>query len=314
MVLFKDKSIFGLALNAIERQINFFTRVIGTTLILFGVISAIAQVAKLFLEPEAIFTTVLALIFSIFIAILGTKKVLTNLVKTALKYRQTTKVIIFASPLFLCSIFVLLRIVLGYENWRKMNTEGGFIEYGTSLAFLLAAIFAFAIAKSFLAVREKFLAYVYYLISAGFFFVGMEEISWGQKLLNFKSSEFFETYNSQDEITLHNLVWVNDYMDKGLMLAALIAGISWFIYKLISKFSKLGYNYRFKYIIPSWFLASFFLIVFLFFYLIEYVQIWNSNIATFQEAIELVFSLGCFCFILTSFFSSKKSKPANFDI
>lgn len=300
-------------MNEIDQQINFFTKVIGTTFILFGVISAIAQVAKLFLEPEAIFTTVLALMFSIFLAVLGTKKVLTNLVKTALKHRQVTKIIIFASPLFLCSIFVLLRIALGYEAWRKMNTEGGFIEYGTSLAFLLAAIFAFAIAKSFLAGKEKFLAYVYYLISAGFFFIGMEEISWGQKLLGLKSSEFFETYNSQDEITLHNLVWVNDYMDKGLMLAALIAGISWFIYKLISNFSKLGHNYRFKYIIPSWFLASFFLIVFLFFYAIEYIQTWNFHIATFQEAIELVFSLGCLSFILNSFFASKKSQSASSD-
>lgn len=291
--------------DAIERQINFFTKVIGTTLVTFGVISAIAQIVKLFIELESRHTTVLALIFSILIIILGTKKVLSRLIHLALNYRNITKIIIFSTPFVLSSIFVLLRVALGYETWRTMNTEGGFIEYGTSLAFLLSAVFAFPLGKYFWASGEKFLSYLYYLICAGFFFIGMEEISWGQKLLGFKSTEFFKTYNSQEEITLHNLVWVNDYMDKGLMLAGLLAGISWLSYGLISKFKN---NYRIKYIIPRWFLASFFLIVFVFFYLIEYVQTWNSSIATFQEAIELIFSLGCLSFILTNFFATTSSQ------
>ena len=270
----------------------------------FGSISAIAQVAKFFLEPDTRITSVLALVVSIFLVILGTKKVLTRLVKLALARQQVTKIAIFVFPFILCTIFVLLRVVLGYKTWRSMNTEGGFIEYGTSLAFLLCAVFAFPTAKYLLREREKFLGYFYYLISAGFFFVGMEEISWGQKLLGWESSEFFETYNSQEEITLHNLIWVNEYMDRGLMFVALIAGISWIIYGTISKFR---HNYRVKYIIPRWFLASFFLIVFIFFYAIEYVQTWNSSIDTFQEAIELVFSLGCLSFVLTNFFTTNKA-------
>ncbi|MGD1918035.1 MAG: hypothetical protein ACFCAD_03610 [Pleurocapsa sp.] len=189
---------------------------------------------------------------------------------------------------------------MGLEAWKKMNTEGGFIEYGTSLAFLIGAIFAFPIGKFFVSNQEKFLGYLYYLISAGTFFVGMEEISWGQKLLGFESSEFFQNYNSQEEITLHNLIWVNEYLDKGLMFVALVAGISWLIYKLISKAK---HNYKVKFIIPRWFLASFFIIVFLFFYLIEYVEIWNSTIENFQESAELIFSLGGLCFIAINFFA-----------
>ena len=284
----------------INQQINFFTKIIGTTLIIFGVISAIAQVVKFFLEPESIYTTFLALVFSCLLIFLGSKKVLSKLVYLALNNKSISKVIIFLFPIVLSISLVLLRISIGLEAWKKTNTEGGFIEYGTSLAFLLSAVFAFPIGKFFIKQKNKALGYLYYLICAGLFLVGMEEISWGQKLIGFESTEFFQNYNSQEEVTLHNLIWVNEYLDKGLMFVALIAGTSWLIYKLISK-SK--HNYQAKFIIPRWFLASFFIIVFMFFYLVEYVETWNSTIENFQESAELIFSLGGFCFILTNFFA-----------
>ena len=295
-------------MQASVRQTNFFIKIIGTTLMVFGVISAIVQVVKFFLEPESLPTTFLALAFSLLLIYLGTKKVLSKLIYLALTHKTASKLIVFFLPIVLTILFIVLRISIGLDAWKKTNTEGGFIEYGTSLAFLLAAIFAFPIGKFFLANRNKFLGYLYYLISFGFFLVGMEEISWGQKLIGFESSEFFKNYNSQEEITIHNLVWVNEYLDKGLMFVALIAGISCLIYKLISRVKN---NYRTKFLIPRWFFASFFLIVFLFFYLVEYVEIWNDTIENFQESIELVFSLGCLSFILTNFFAigELSSKP-----
>ena len=295
-----------MTLQASDRQTNFFIKIIGTTLMVFGVISAIVQVVKLFIEPENLPTTFLALAFSVLLTYVGTKQVLLKLLDLALTNRTASKLIIFAAPIVLTIFFVALRISIGLDAWKKANTEGGFIEYGTSLAFLLAAIFAFPIGKFFLANKNKFLGYLYYLISLSFFLVGMEEISWGQKLLGFESSEFFQTYNSQEEITLHNLIWVNEYLDKGLMFVALIAAISCLSYKLISKAK---HNYRTKFVIPRWFLASFFLIVFLFFYLIEYVEVWNATIENFQESIELIFSLGCFSFVLTNFFALGELSP-----
>ncbi len=285
----------------IDKQINFFTKIIGTTLMIFGVISAIVQIVKFFLEPESIYATLLALCFSGFLILLGRKKALSKLINLALNHRTVSKLIIFCTPIILSILFVFLRVSMGIDAWKKMNTEGGFIEYGTSLAFLLAAIFAFPIGKFFIANQSKILGYLYYLISAGTFVVGMEEISWGQKLIGFESSEFFQNYNSQEEITLHNLIWVNEYLDKGLMFVALIAGISWLTYSFISKAKN---NYQVKFIIPRWFFSSFFITVFAFFYLIEYVEVWNSTIENFQESVELIFSLGCLCFILTNFFAT----------
>ena len=283
-----------------DRQTNFFIKIIGTTLMVFGVISAIVQVVKFFLEPESLPTTFLALVFSVILVWLGTKKVLLKLINLTLTHRPLGKLIIFCSPIIITILFVVLRILIGLDAWKKTNTEGGFIEYGTSLAFLLAAIFAFPIGKFFLANQNKFLGYFYYFISFGFFVVGMEEISWGQKLIGFESTEFFQNYNSQEEITIHNLIWINEFLDKGLMFVALVAGISCLAYKLISQAKN---NYRTKFIIPRWFFASFFIIVFLFFYLVEYIEVWNDTIENFQESIELIFSLGCLSFIVTNFFA-----------
>ena len=289
-----------MTLQTIDRQINFFVKIIGTTLIIFGVISALVQIVKYFLEPESIHLTFLALAFSLLLIWLGRKKTLSKIINIALDRPSTSKLIIFCVPIILNILFIVLRLSVGLKAWKEMNTEGGFVEYGTSLAFLLAAVFAFPIGKFFVAHHEKFLGYLYYLISAGSFFVGMEEISWGQKLIGFESSEFFQNYNSQEEITLHNLIWVNEYLDKGLMFVALIAGISWMIYRLLSRSKN---NYRVKFVVPRWFFASFFMTVFLFFYLVEYVQVYNSKIENFQEPVELIFSLGCLCFILTNFFA-----------
>ncbi len=277
----------------------------------FGAISALVQVVKLFIEPENILANILALFFSILLFLLGTKKILSKIINFALTHRTITKLIIFCSPIVLSCLFIFLRLSMGLEAWKKMNTEGGFIEYGTSLAFLLSAIFAFPVARFFMTRNNKFLGYFYYLISAGTLFVGMEEISWGQKLIGFESTEFFQNYNSQEEITLHNLIWVNEYLDKGLMFVALIAGMSWITYTLVSRAK---HNYRVKFVIPRWFFASFFLIVSLFFYLVEYVQVWNADIENFQESVELIFSLGGFNFILSNFFALDKLSQETNDI
>ena len=287
-------------MQAIDKQTSFFIKIIGTTLIVFGIISAIVQIVKYFLEPESIHLTSLALAFSFCLVFLGTKKVLLKLINLAQNNRAATKLIIFCLPIVLSTLLIILRVSVGIEAWKQMNTEGGFVEYGTSLAFLLAAIFAFPIGKFFIANRDKFLGYIYYLISTGSFFVGMEEISWGQKLIGFESTAFFQKYNSQEEITIHNLIWINKYLDKGLMFVALILGLSWITYKFVSKAKN---NYRVKFIIPRWFFASFFTIVFLFFYLVEYVQIYNSTIENFQESVELIFSLGVLCFVIINFFA-----------
>ena len=46
----------------------------------------------------------------------------------------------------------------------------------------------------------------FFLLALGAFFVAMEEISWGQRVLGFQSSAFLVEHNRQGEVNLHNLL------------------------------------------------------------------------------------------------------------
>ena len=43
------------------------------------------------------------------------------------------------------------------------------------------------------------------LIFVVFFFVAGEELSWGHRIFNLESSEYFKEHNAQEELNLHNL-------------------------------------------------------------------------------------------------------------
>jgi hypothetical protein len=63
------------------------------------------------------------------------------------------------------------------------------------------------------------------LIGLGSFFVCGEEISWGQRIFNFKTSAYFQEHNSQDEENIHNLVLDGEKLNKIIFTDALIAGV-----------------------------------------------------------------------------------------
>lgn len=87
----------------------------------------------------------------------------------------------------------------------KYVEEDGLIENATAL---------FLFAGSIIMIRRLILlksrpgipfVIVSLLIIFAFLFVAGEEISWGQRIFNVESSEFFAEYNTQGETNLHNL-------------------------------------------------------------------------------------------------------------
>ena len=78
-----------------------------------------------------------------------------KLVESAILNREKTKVLIFFFPIILSLIIFVIKSMLEHNSWEKMNTEGGFIEYGTSVAFIVASIFAIQIGKSFQQTRAE---------------------------------------------------------------------------------------------------------------------------------------------------------------
>lgn len=123
--------------------------------------------------------------------------------------------------------------------------EDGFIEWMTVLGLFTGAVACFyriSILKPF---RGRLFLSCLFILGCLFLFGIGEEISWGQRIFDVKSSEFFLKNNSQGETNFHNLVVGGKKINKiifGTLLGILI-GIYFlilpFLYRKVEKVKKL---------------------------------------------------------------------------
>jgi hypothetical protein len=129
----------------------------------------------------------------------------------------------YISRYFSVSILVIIISYLVYlffkeETVNKLGREDGLFEYLSALSFLITSIFFFI---NFLN-QKKIVLVLFALI----FFVGMgEEISWGQRIFNFGTPDYFKEKNIQNELNLHNL----ELFDSKNIDGQYKTGISYFL-------------------------------------------------------------------------------------
>jgi hypothetical protein len=296
--------------KALEGRITIFSRVISIMFMLFGIGAAIAQLAKIspFLESYPGWTwnlsNISALILGILLFLLGKSQAIKRLVHFSLfSGRETMKRFLLVFPIFATIILLLLKFRLGdSRSYRMILDEGGFIEYGTVIAYFLAGGFSIPIGRSFFRLRRKVLGWGYYLYSAFFIFVALEEVSWGQRLFGWELPHFFEAYNVQGEFTIHNLVWFQDYWGEGIIgisFICLLGIIFW--YRSHRQKEQKGYQYL-TYLVPSWFLAIFFTLALVIYVILEYTDGLGFVISRDQEFAELLLSLGFLFFVIVNYF------------
>ena len=263
----------------LEQRSNFLVKVLTITLTLFGTAITLSQIGKAFLEGYSNHLGI-GMAIGLFLLGLGQTRILKKILENALLHqRSLIKIWVFLLPIISSGAIVLLRLNVTYDFWKRIESEGGLFEYGTSLAYILAFIFALPIARYFYQTKHKRLGFFYYFMAGCFLFVGLEELSWGQHLLAWQSPEFFEAYNAQQETTIHNLVWVNEYINYGYWILGLFGGIAWL-------FSYQMKHWRFYiYFIPPWYLSSFFFLVFYSFA----IRTFNREIQSFFQSLNLKF-------------------------
>lgn len=82
--------------------------------------------------------------------------------------------------------------------------EDGFAEYGTAIMLLCLSIYLFS---RFFKLKKTVTWKIGVILMALVFLFGAgEEISWGQRIFNIESSEYFKENNAQQETNLHNMV------------------------------------------------------------------------------------------------------------
>lgn len=117
-----------------------------------------------------------------------------------------------ATELIIVSLAALITftgLILFYTDvvlFEKFIIEDGFVEWITVLGLLLAAFVCFHRAWTLRQVRPPVFVICAALFGIVLFFGAGEEISWGQRLFDIKSPEYFQQNNAQGETNIHNLV------------------------------------------------------------------------------------------------------------
>jgi len=114
------------------------------------------------------------------------------------------------------------------------TVEDGFVENGSAVfLFISSMLLLYRFFKLF---KHKGLFWKVGILGLAFifFFGAGEEISWGQRIFNVQSSEYFIENNAQGETNLHNLV-VNDTKINKLIFSQLLTVVL-VIYLIITPF------------------------------------------------------------------------------
>ncbi len=84
--------------------------------------------------------------------------------------------------------------------------EDGFIEYATAFMLLFISLLSFSRLFKFWSVKPALWKLGILGMALVFLFGAGEEISWGQRIFNIESSQYFIENNAQQETNLHNMV------------------------------------------------------------------------------------------------------------
>jgi len=146
---------------------------------------------------------------------------------------------------------------------------------------------------------------LYAIFTIGLFFVFFEEISWGQRIFNIDTPDYFRQKNYQDEITLHNSIAMAALHNIYILVGA-YGAFSWILARIYLRWGRVKEKYRYfiNSIVPDWFLSSYFLLLFLIYFLFEYVsqpRSWTFYVWRDQEVAELFLSLGFLLFLIINY-------------
>jgi hypothetical protein len=123
---------------------------------------------------------------------------------------RTSKEAMEAAGLSIAGSFLLFAVFLSrinHDAFRyRLVVEDGFTESITALVLFIVMLVCISRLVKLWHLRSRtFLAMTAFIAFVGLFGAG-EEISWGQRIFNWDSPEYFLEHNKQEETGLHNLV------------------------------------------------------------------------------------------------------------
>ena len=141
-----------------------------------------------------------------------------DLIELTRRQERLLKIITFLLPLIFIWDAIALKISLPRWYYLLLCKEDGALENLTAIFYFCSFVLAMSIAKHFLKKQHKFYSLLYFILSLGFFFIAIEEISWGQRIFGINTATFFQERNYQHENNFHN------FKEFPLHLAYMIVG------------------------------------------------------------------------------------------
>ena len=223
--------------------------------------------------------------------------------------------------LLLAFWLVLLAVIFGAkvfspETYRYFIREDSLSEYAQSAFYLLSSLFALLVAYRSVQNRLNLLGILYGILASGLFFISMEEISWGQRIFEFANPDYFNKHNVQDELTLHNLDYVQPLLRHMYIAIGFYGFFSWILVAVLLSKSAFRCHNILNFLTPPWYVAPYFFVCFCiytflhyirpYFFDTEYGRTLGSDFWFFlhwreEEHAELFLSLGFLFFTILSY-------------
>lgn len=145
--------------------------------------------------------------------------------------------------LLFVSVFIsVLGILLFYteiDYFDQYVTEDGVLENTTALFLFLSSLLVLTRTAKHYHQKKWMWVAVGVLLGVGLLFGAGEEISWGQRIFDIETTDYFKQNNKQNEINLHNLEFnglsVNKVLSKILSVGF---GVYFLVFPVLNQRSK----------------------------------------------------------------------------
>jgi len=133
---------------------------------------------------------------------------------------------VFLAAIMAFGLLVALKIVAP-GTYHRLILEDGALESIQVAAYLLSSGLAWRVAATRSGPMSGLIRSAYLVLACGLLLVAIEEVSWGQRLFDIATPEWFRTNSSQSEINIHNLHPVQGLLHPVYIVVGFVGGLSW---------------------------------------------------------------------------------------
>jgi hypothetical protein len=208
-------------------------------------------------------------------------------------------------------LLVLFLAVNNYSVFRVLVKEDGLLENIQFIFFLLSCGLSWHLAIEMRRCGEKNTSIFFWLGVILFFFIAMEEISWGQRIFAIPTPEWLLPLNYQRELNLHNIPYFG--MSKIYLFVGgygVFSGAAYH-YFIDHKKRSLLPSVKIEFLVVPLRYALYFMPIFIWGAFPKTVWAWcvSMRILGSTELVEFLFAFGCYLTLFCHLRSALRSPP-----